>query len=153
MYHTDLSMRIAQEQREKMVAAIESAAVTLFGVVTGALVPQMVYQYMLSGGEMVEPPTFLQYIPHVGYGVAALFFVNALIGNYFRSRRIKAYQQELELMSYDDCNCEECMTGDEDSDDSTDSLAEALAQTEKKSKAKKAPAKKKAAKKSTKKSA
>lgn len=151
MYHTDLSLRIAQEQREKIVAAVESAAVTLFGVVTGALLPQMVYQYMLTSGELIEPPAILTYIPHIGYGLAVIFFVNALVGNYLRSRRIKAYSAELQMMSYmDDCDCEDCQPKVEEEE--TASLAKALSKAD--SKTKKAPAKKKAVtKKSTKKTA
>ncbi len=109
MYRTDLALRIAQEQREKMVAATESAAVTLFGVVTGALLPQMIYQYLITSGDIIDPPAYLQYIPHVGYGLAALVFVNALVGNLIRSRRIRVYKQELQMMAYmDECDCGEC---------------------------------------------
>lgn len=148
MYHSDLSLRIAQEQREKMVSAVESAAVTLFGVVTGAILPQLVYQYMLAGGELVEPPTFLQYIPHAGYALAVLAFVNMIVRNAFRSRRIQAYRQELDLMGYEDCDCEDCNPAEAES---TDSFADALVKAESKAKSKKAPAKKKTA--STKKTA
>ncbi len=135
MYRNDLTGRIAAEQREKMVSAVESAAVTLFGVVTAALLPQLLYQYLMTGGQLVEPPVFVQYIPHVGYGLAALVFINMVARNYLRSRRIKLYSQELQMMSYmdDDC-CGECAPEMEKTEDSTEALAEAMTKTETKGK-------------------
>lgn len=155
MYHSDLSRRIAQEQREKMVSAVESAAVTLFGVVTAALLPQLLYQYLLSGSELLEPPAFVQYIPHAGYGIAALVFLNMVARNYLRSRRIKLYTQELQMMSYMDCEgCDECLTKETEASADTAPLAQALAKTEKtKKRARKSVAKKATSKKAAKKTA
>lgn len=158
MYHSDLSRRIAAEQREKMVSAVESAAVTLFGVVTAALLPQLLYQFLLAGDQLVEPPAFVQYIPHAGYALAALVFVNMVVGNFLRNRRIKLYSQELQMVSYldEDC-CGECSPEGMANDKEAGNLAEALMKVESKSSSKKkvskkAPAKKAAPKKAAKKS-
>lgn len=142
MYQSELRSRIAQEQREKIIAAAESAAVTLFGVVSAAILPQLLLNFFIKDGQFMEPPMWYQYIPHAGYGLAALFFVVFLIGNFMRSRRIKFFQQELQMMAYmcEDCcdeNCEECRLENEEADMTEEVTVDELAQAMKASKSSK----------------
>lgn len=103
----DLHARIEFEQRSQMISVLESIAVTLFGVVTAAILPQLIVQYLLRDGQIPESqPFILQYLPHISYGVAALWFVLAFLQNLARSRRIRQYREEIAILEITGEGCE-----------------------------------------------
>lgn len=109
MHTLDLRARIDEEQRGQMIAWLESLGVTLFSVVTAAILPQLIVQYLLRDGEFpTAQPLFLTYMPHVAYGLAALVFLWTIITNMSRRRRIMQLREEiavLEVSGHDCCGC------------------------------------------------
>ena len=94
-------------------------------------------------------PLILTYLPHVVYGASVLAFVWAFVTNMTRSRRIRQYTEELDLMALSGCGCG-CDCCDECSDEEV--MIE-MAPAEDMAEVKSAPArstKKSAAKKSSK---
>lgn len=153
MITRELRFKIREEQNAKMTALLESLAVSLFSVVTAALLPQLIIQYLVRDGEYpTSQPLVLLYLPHFCYALMFFAFAVAVIGNMARSRRIRQYQQELELLSLtgDDCDCGHDHAGMEDEVASLelDGMEETVMEPVKASRT----AKKSSAKKSTKKS-
>ncbi len=108
MHMHDLHARVDFEQRAQIVSLLESLAVTLFAVVTAAILPQLILQYLLRDGNLPESqPFFLQYLPHMAYGLAALWFLMAFVQNFARSRRIRQYREEIAILEItgEDCDC------------------------------------------------
>lgn len=96
----ELRHKIAHEQANQQLAVTTALLVTIFAVISMSILPQMLYEYILANAAVEQQMMVLKYIPIVGYGLSVLYFVSALLGNYFRGRRIRLYQQELQLLAY-----------------------------------------------------
>jgi hypothetical protein len=155
MKRKQIQYEIAEQQRTMSVAVLESLAVTLFAVVTAALLPQLIYQLIAQNEQLVNSAAnfvALRYLPHIAYAIAFGYFVVGVLGNLVRSRRLRALKRELAMLNYteDGCcggSCPECMPEgmkmDEDaSTDDVGALAEAMQASVKKT-AKKATRKSK----------
>lgn len=104
-----LHHKIQEEQQAKSVALLESLAVSLFSVITAALLPQLIVQYLVRDGEFpTSQPLILTYLPHFCYALVFFSFVFAVLSNIARSRRIQQYKREIELLALtgDDCCCD-----------------------------------------------
>ena len=142
MHAHHLQKKVNALQQQKLVAAVESTAVTLFAVVTAALLPQLIYSYLVEANPaMLEQTLALQYVPHAAYAVAAISFIVAMVGNFKRTRQIRALNQELMIAEYTDDGC--CCGHDHGHDEvmsepavknSESAMASAMAKTSKKSK-------------------
>lgn len=118
----NLQYEIQHEQMARAIAALEGIFVSVFAVVTALLLPQLIFQVLLTQGNIqVAQSQFLNYIPTISYVVAAFFFLLAMIGNYLRARKVKNLKLDLELLSF----------SVSDMGNDGDILAEALAQAEK----------------------
>lgn len=109
MITRELRFKIKEEQTAKMVALLESLAVSFFSIVTAALLPQLIIQYLVRDGEYpTSQPMVLLYLPHFCYALMLFSFAVAVFGNVARSRRIRQYKQELELIALtgDECDCD-----------------------------------------------
>lgn len=127
-----LQFRIEYLQHEKLTASAQSAAVTLFAVVTAALLPQLAYQYLLQMGTLTSEPLVLKYLPHVSYAISLVYFVNAFVGNLLRARQIRLLERELAVAQFqdDDCDCGHDHMADESTGvSSVSDMASALAAT------------------------
>lgn len=103
----NLHKRVQFEQTNQVIALLESVAVTLFAVVTAAILPQLILQFMLRNGQMPESqPFILEYLPHIAYGIAALTFVMAVLMNLARVRRIRQYREEIAILELTGEGCE-----------------------------------------------
>lgn len=145
MHAHHLQNKVNSLQQQKLVAAVEATAITLFAVVTAALLPQLIYSYLVeSNPAMLEQTLALQYLPHGAYAVAAIAFIVAMVGNWKRTRQIRALNQELMVAEYtDDGCCGECGHHHHDDDaemmsapvkNSESAMATAMAKTAKKTK-------------------
>jgi uncharacterized membrane protein YciS (DUF1049 family) len=117
MITRELRFKIKDEQNAKITALLESLAVSLFSVITAALLPQLIIQYLVRDGEYpTSQPMALLYLPHFCYALVLFAFAVAVIGNVARSRRIRQYKQELELLALtgEDCDCDDHHHGEEE---------------------------------------
>ncbi len=96
----DLRFRISQTQRAQQTALLTALLVTVFAVVTTAVAPQLLYEYVLQNVSLDQQLVVLRYLPAVSYGSALLVFVVVLVKNFLRGRSISMYEQELQLLSY-----------------------------------------------------
>lgn len=155
MITRELRFKIKDEEHAKMTALLESLAVSLFSIITAALLPQLIIQYLVRDGEYpTSQPMMLLYLPHFCYALVLFVFVATVIGNVARSRRIRQYKQELELLALTgedcDCNCGTDHHGEEVATLDLDSMEEVVMQPMQEKTAR--PTKKSAVKKTTKRS-
>lgn len=115
MITRELRFKIKDEQNAKITALLESLAVSLFSVITAALLPQLIIQFLVRDGEYpTSQPMVLLYLPHFCYSLVLFVFAVTVVGNVARSRRIRQYKQELELLALtgEDCDCGSCTCDD-----------------------------------------
>ncbi len=108
MKTTDLRFQIAKTQRDQQTALQGALLVVFFAVITASVGPQFIYQYALQNAPVEQQMLILGNLPVVSYGIAVVVFLWALVRNFFRSRTIRMYEQELQLLAYammDDCMC------------------------------------------------
>lgn len=128
MQLNNLQFEIQQEQNNRLVTAVEAFLISFFSIITALLLPQLLYQYLMKSESFDPSQTqLLQNIPTVAYGVAAFFFLYAIVVNLLRARRIRQLKQDLELMQY-------AFSEDDLSENSL--LADALSEVEKQEPAK-----------------
>lgn len=96
----DLRFRISQTQRAQQNALLTAILVTVFAVVTTAVAPQLLYEYVLQNVGLEQQLLVLRYLPAVSYGAALVVFVVVLFKNFFRGRALSMYEQELQLLAY-----------------------------------------------------
>lgn len=130
MHANNIRFRMEYLQRSQQASMVNALMITVFGVVTAALAPQILYDYVLQNADPAQQILILQNIPAASYGLAALFVVYALAMNLYRSRQLRALDQELQLLSYtggDEC-CGHCEP--QDMGDEMMTLSEAMAEAE-----------------------
>lgn len=143
MNKSNLQYELQKEQMARVVAALEGMFVSVFAVITALLLPQLIFQLLLSqGATNLNNATWISYIPTISYIVAAVYFLMAMVGNYLRSRRVREMSKDLELMNY---------TSTTDVEIESEALAAALAesQEEKSKKKTSSTSKKKSSRKKT----
>jgi hypothetical protein len=109
MYTNELRSKIAIDQRRQMNNLVFSLLVVLFSVITSAVAPQLLYEYVLQGVSVDQQLLVLQYIPVFAYVVALIAFVISAISFVNHGRRTRMYEQEMMLLEYSDesCNCDD----------------------------------------------
>jgi len=145
---------VQQLRTKNLVKGIESLSGFVAAVVANMLIPQLLLKYIYDPTTLVAAPPVFEYLPLVTYGLALLYFVGAMFGNFKREQKARRIESELNLYS-DECSGESCSDGsccdeDEISDEELKELErivdEALKPTKKKTKSKKKTVKKKAVK-------
>lgn len=110
----ELRFRISQTQRAQQNALLTAVLVTVFAVVTTAVAPQLLYEYVLQNVSLEQQLVVLRYLPAVSYGAALVVFVGALVKNFLRGRAISMYEQELQLLAYTMADDEVMMSDSEE---------------------------------------
>lgn len=109
MYMSEIRSRIEIEQRKQLNSMIFVLIVVLFSVVTSAVAPQLLYEYVLQDISVDQQLLILQYIPVGAYLVSLVAFVMSAVGFMNHRRRVRMHEQEILMMEYsdEDCNCED----------------------------------------------
>lgn len=109
MYMNELRTRVEIEQRKQLNSLVFVLVVVLFSVVTSAVAPQLLYEYVLQGVNVDQQLLVLQYIPVVAYVVSLVSFLMAAVGFVNHRRRVKMTEQELLMLEYSDeeCTCDD----------------------------------------------
>lgn len=110
MYSSELRSKIEIDQRRQLNNLIFVLLIVLFSVVTSAVAPQLLYEYVLQDVSVDQQLLVLQYIPVLAYVASFVAFVVAAFGFVQHGRRTRMYEQEMMLLqlSEDDCDCEDC---------------------------------------------
>lgn len=111
MTQHELRFAIAREQRGHQNTLLTALLVSLVGIISAALGPQIVYEYVLANAEVNFQMMVLQYFPVVCYVAVVLSLVWAVAMGWMSSRRVRMYDQELQLLSYTDMCCGPCGEG------------------------------------------
>ncbi len=101
---SQLQFDIDQLRKEKMIYAIESIAVFIFALFATVFLPQLLFKYFYANQQLLEEPKLLSYIPAASFVVGVAYFAYAMIGNLFRSTKIRRLEKEL-------ANCTDCCCG------------------------------------------
>lgn len=144
MHSKDLRFQVSTLQREQQVALTNAILWSIFAVVTTAVAPQLLLEYVLQNATVQQQVMVLRYIPLIVYGLALLVFVVAMVRNFGRNRRIRMLQQEIQLLAFTatDCCCDgvcvstkdmEAHASDEKAGASQDKSAKKTTSTKKKS--------------------
>lgn len=121
MTHNELRFAIEREQREQTNTLLMALLVSLVGIISAALGPQIVYEYVLQTADVNVQMMVLQYFSVVCYLAVVLSLLWAAGRAWISGRRVRMIDQELQLLSYtdmccgpcgEDCTCE-CHTGDD----------------------------------------
>lgn len=109
MYTHELRSKIEIEQRKQTNSLIFTLMIVLFSVVTSAVAPQLLYEYVLQGISVDQQLIILQYIPVIAYLISLVAFVMSAVGFLNHRRRTRMIEQEIMLLQYtdEDCNCED----------------------------------------------
>lgn len=86
---------IQQLRAENSVKATESLSGFVAAVVANMLIPQLLLKYVYDPTTLTVAPPIFEYIPLVSYGLALLYFVLAMFGNYNRERRARLMEKEM----------------------------------------------------------
>ena len=98
-HHTGFA--IQQLRTQNLVKGIESLSGFVAAVVANMLIPQLLIKYVYDPTTLVAAPPIFEYLPLVTYGLALLYFVTSMFGNFQRERSARAMEKEMSLTSDD----------------------------------------------------
>jgi len=94
-YQTEFT--IQQLRTKNLVKAVESLSVFVAAVIANMLIPQLLIKYIYDPTKLVVAPPIFEYLPLFTYGLALLYFIFAMVGNFLRERNAKIMEKELSL--------------------------------------------------------
>lgn len=141
--------RIKQLQQASLIAMVESIAVFIFSLFIALFLPQLLLTYVYANQQLFEQPAIFTYIPVVAFGLGAGYFLLAVVGNFIRSKKVRALLKEEEMNDCCGGDCGSCETNDTELKEMESMVDQMLAQaaSAKKSSTKKATSKVKKSKK------
>ncbi|MBU0974616.1 hypothetical protein KKD03_02860 [Patescibacteria group bacterium] len=110
-YQTEFA--IQQLRTQNLVKGVESLSGFVAAVVANMLIPQLLIKYVYDPTTLTVAPPIFEYLPLVTYGLALLYFVFAMAGNFIREKSARTMQKEASLLPCcSDRSCVDC-TDDE----------------------------------------
>lgn len=95
-----LQNEIQQLQQARTVSVMESIMVMIFAFLNAAILPQILYQYLIATGNIDPNSPLFEHFTLIVYVVALLAVVWTAIANFMRARRVRQLQSDLELLHY-----------------------------------------------------
>ncbi|NCO12379.1 MAG: hypothetical protein COZ34_04355 [Candidatus Pacebacteria bacterium CG_4_10_14_3_um_filter_34_15] len=100
---------VQQLRTQNLVKGVESLSGFVAAVVANMLIPQLLIKYVYDPTTLTVAPPVFEYLPLVTYGLALLYFVFAMVGNFRRERSARTMQKEMSLSSCcTDGSCADC---------------------------------------------
>jgi hypothetical protein len=95
MNYSSLQFEILQLRQEQLTKAVEAIAVFLFSIFVAVFLPQLLFTYLYANAALTQEPVLLKYIPVASFVVGVGYFGYAVLGNIFRSAKIKKLSMQL----------------------------------------------------------
>jgi hypothetical protein len=95
-----LQNEIQQLQQARTVSVMESIMVMVFAFLNAAMLPQILYQYLIAEGSIDPNSPIFEHFTLIVYAVALLAVVWTAVANFMRARRVRQLQSDLELLHY-----------------------------------------------------
>ena len=103
MNYSSLQFEILQLRQEKLIKAVEAIAVFLFSIFVAIFLPQLLFTYLYANAALTEEPVLLKYIPIASFVVGVGYFGYAILGNIFKSAKIRRLSMQLDENGVCDC--------------------------------------------------
>jgi hypothetical protein len=101
---TNLHFQVKQLRSQNMVTLMASLTLFVASLFTIALLPTLLIRYYYANQNLLAQPPLLDSIPLIGFVVAKVFFLYAVV--MVIKREMKARKLEVQAMNDDcDCNC------------------------------------------------
>lgn len=109
MSHHHNKFAVQQLRTQNLVKGMESLSVFIAAVIANMLIPQLLIKYVYDPTTLTVAPPIFEYLPLVTYGLALLYFIYAMVGNFTRERSAKNMQNEMSMSSCcTDGSCADC---------------------------------------------
>lgn len=95
-----LHNEMQQLQQARMVSVLESIMVMIFAFLTAAVLPQILYQYLIATGNIDPNSPIFEHFTLIVYLIALLAVLLTAVGNFMRARRVRQLKSDLELLHY-----------------------------------------------------
>ncbi len=100
---------VQQLRTQNLVKGVESLSGFVAAVIANMLIPQLLIKYVYDPTTLTVAPPIFEFLPLVTYGLALLYFVFAMVGNFMRERNARSMQKEMLLSSCcTDGSCANC---------------------------------------------
>lgn len=95
-----LHNEMQQLQQARTVSVLESIMVMIFAFLNAAVLPQILYQYLIATGNIDPNSPIFEHFSLIVYVVATVAVVWTAIANFMRARRVRQLKSDLELLHY-----------------------------------------------------
>lgn len=100
MNEQHLYNEIQQLQQARSVAVLESIMVMIFVFLNAAVLPQILYQYLIATASIDPNSPIFEHFTLIVYLVALVAVLWVAVTNFLRVRKIRQLQSDLELLHY-----------------------------------------------------
>ena len=100
MNEQHLYNEMQQLQQARMVSVLETIMVMIFVFLTAAVLPQILYQYLIAAGSIDPNSPIFEHFTLIVYVVALAAIVWTVLANFMKARRVRQLRSDLELLHY-----------------------------------------------------
>lgn len=105
------AFEVQQLRTKNLVKSLESLSGFVAAVIANMLIPQLLIKYVYDTTTLTVAPPIFEFLPIFTYGLALVYFLVAMIGNFVRERSARRIEKEISLCS---CCSEGSCSNDED---------------------------------------